>query len=382
MVAFGQRVRCMVAVAAVVLAAPSAGAFVRETTGYTTGTSLARPSGCVVFAVVDPKSPMVSWDDLVSATMGAADSWTQASGACGGGFRLEVAKAATSDSLGVEADGVNAVILRASNYCNSRTGAPTCDPLSLAVTWLYYTDSPGTADDGQLYETDIQINAEAYDWGLTPDARTMDLQSALTHELGHALGLDHNCYQSGFGLPRPVDDQGNPALNCEAVTGAVAAATMNPEGDYATTRGRMLSDDDTGGLCAIYPAGTSPSCQGALTPSGCSCAVTAAPGSAASSIAVGFLAVLVRVRRGRRRPRGTGRAALVHRDRDRRSRLRRRRRRRAPLDPLPGRATNRRGVHQGRRVRHGPRQGPIRLHVLARAAGSPAPRAPEAVLPG
>ena len=51
---------------------------------------------------VDPKSPTLSWDDLVSATTAAADSWTQASGGCGGGFRLEVAKATTSESFGAE----------------------------------------------------------------------------------------------------------------------------------------------------------------------------------------------------------------------------------------------------------------------------------------
>ena len=299
MVAFRRPLQCLVAVLTVALAAPSARSFVRETTGYTTGTPLARPTGCVVFAVIDPKSPTVSWDDLVSATTAAADSWTQASAGCGGGFRFEVAKAATSESFGAEGDGVNAVILRASNYCNSRSAAPTCDPLSLAVTWLHYTDSPGSAGDGGLYETDIEINAEAYDWGLTPDGRTMDLQSALTHELGHALGLDHNCYESGFGLPRPVDEQGNPAPNCNAATGPVAAATMYPQHDYATTRGRTLSDDDTGGVCAIYPAGTSPTCLGALAPTGCSCAVAAAPRSAASLLVVGFLVLVVSARRGR-----------------------------------------------------------------------------------
>ena len=308
--AFRRSLQGVVAAVTVALAAPSARAFVRETTGYTTGTPLARPTGCVVFAVVEPKYQMVSWDDLVSATAAAAASWTQASGGCGDGLRFEVAKA-TSDGVGVEGDGVNAVIFRASNYCNSRGAAPTCDPLSLAVTWLYDTDSPGNAGDGQLFETDIEINGEAYEWGLSPDIRTMDLQAALTHELGHALGLDHNCYESGFGLPRPLDDQGNPTVNCDVATGAVAAATMYPQTNYASTRGRTLSDDDISGVCAIYPAGTSPTCQGALEPAGCSCAVAAAPRSAASSFAFGFLAVFASAWRGRRRARRAGRAALV-----------------------------------------------------------------------
>ena len=303
--AFRRALQVMIAVVVVARAASSARAFVRETASYTSGARLARPTGCVVFAVVDPKSATVSWDDLVSATTAAADSWSQASDSCGGGFRFEVAKAATSESLGVENDGVNAVIYRASNYCNSKSAAPTCDPFSLAVTWPYVTD------DGWMYETDIEINGEAYDWGLTPGAGTKDLQSALTHELGHALGLDHNCYESGFGLPRPLDDQGNPVPNCDPATGAVAASTMYPQTDYGTIRGRTLSDDDTAGVCAIYPAGTSPTCQGALAPAGCSCAVAAEPRTAASWLAIGFVAVFVRARRGRRRARGSGRAALV-----------------------------------------------------------------------
>ena len=258
-----------------VLSASRAAAFVRETTGYASGTPLLRSGGCVVMAVADPRTPNVSRDDLLSAATAAAESWTQAAASCGGGFRFDVAAAGAD--LSVAGDGVNAVVFHTSNYCNSRGTMPSCDPLSLAITWLYFVDAPGTPDDGRLFETDIEINGEAYHWGLHGDAQAgiMDLQSMLTHELGHVLGLDHNCYEAGFGLPRPNDDQGNPAPTCEGAPSATTAATMYPVTSYGVER-RALGDDDVRGVCALYPAGPPQKCEGNLAPSG-GCTVAGSP---------------------------------------------------------------------------------------------------------
>jgi MYXO-CTERM domain-containing protein len=244
-------------------------AFVRETTSYTTGTPLGWPGGCVVLAVPDPRSTKLAWQDLMSAATAAASSWTQAAGACGGGFRFDV-QHATAGGIGIGGDGVNAVVFRTRDYCGSQTPTPRCDPLSPAVTWLYYVNKPGAPDDGDIYEVDIEINGEAYDWSLAPDTSTMDLETALVHELGHVVGLDHNCYEGGFGLPRPVDDQGAPVPPCNDAPADVTASVMYTASGNGVVR-RALSDDDARAICTLYPATTPPACQGALEPAGCSC---------------------------------------------------------------------------------------------------------------
>lgn len=245
--------------------AREARAFVRETSSYTNLTPLHWSSGCVVLAVADPQSPDLSWTDLLTATQAAADTWTRAAAGCGSGFSFVVHLARAG--LGVGRDGVNAILIHWSNYCGSRGSSPGCDPLSLAATSPHAVDHAGAADDGRIYEADVEINGEAYSWGLVPQGGEMDLQGAITHELGHVLGLDHNCYESGFGLPRPVDDQGVPVVDCAGAPTDVTAAIMYPGGDYSTER-RTLSSDDVRGICSIYPAGTPPACQGSLTPSG------------------------------------------------------------------------------------------------------------------
>jgi hypothetical protein len=285
-----------------VLSTSRAAAFVDETTGYATGTPLVRPSGCVVLAVTDPLSPDLSRDQLRSATTAAAQAWTDASAGCGGGFRFDV-QAATANP-GVAGDGVNAVIFHKSNYCGSGSAKPRCDPLSLAITWLYFVNAPGAPDDGRLYEADIEINGEAYDWDLGGDVQAgrMDLQSVLTHELGHVVGLDHNCYEAGFGLPRPTDDQGNPAPTCGDAPPAVSAAVMYPVTSYAVER-RTLGEDDVRGICALYPAGTSPTCEGNLSPSG-GCSLGGAPPTAGSTTLLASLLLTgIRARRSVRRSR-------------------------------------------------------------------------------
>src|SRR5436309_11896301 len=81
-----------------------AAAFVRETTNYATGTPLAWSTGCIQMAVGDPRSSLLSWADLTTAVTGAADTWTQGSATCGGGFRLTVADAQRG-ALSVSHDG-------------------------------------------------------------------------------------------------------------------------------------------------------------------------------------------------------------------------------------------------------------------------------------
>src|SRR3954470_22977524 len=139
---------------AILLCPLEAGAFVHEMTSWTDGKRVSWPNGCVLMAVGDPQTDLVSWDQLTEAARAAGATWTQAASSCGG-FRFEVEKA--SGTLDARADGVNAIVFRTSGYCKSGDNV-ICDPLSMAITWLHY------GIDGRLYEADIEINGEAYAW--------------------------------------------------------------------------------------------------------------------------------------------------------------------------------------------------------------------------
>ena len=76
----------------------------------------------------------------------------------------------------------------------------------------------------------------------------MDLLTVLVHELGHALGLAHNCAPEA------------PELMCGAEHAGIVMHPIYGEG------GTRLAADDVEGICALYPA---------LTPEPAGCAQAA-----------------------------------------------------------------------------------------------------------
>lgn len=124
---------------------------------------------------------------------------------------------------------------------------------------------------GEIWDADIELNS-AYNAFTTGDeGADYDLQSIVTHEIGHFIGLAHT--------PLP-------------------GATMFADYTEGTTSERTLSTDDIAGACTIYPAnrgaacdptprgGLSGVCAPASPPASGGCAVAQAePGSAPTIVA-------------------------------------------------------------------------------------------------
>jgi hypothetical protein len=116
-------------------------------------------------------------------------------------------------------------------------------PKSLVVALTTVTFDPQT---GEIFDADIELNSA--DYTIEPldappaTSDTFDLQTILTHETGHFLGLAHS--------PSP-------------------SAVMYASGDSnGSTAKRALTANDVRGICAIYPPNATRSVSTLVDPSG------------------------------------------------------------------------------------------------------------------
>jgi hypothetical protein len=128
----------------------------------------------------------------------------------------------------------------------------------MAVTTVFKNNSTG-----EIVDADMEINAVNFAWAdlvLHPElanGNTADFQNTLTHELGHVIGLAHNCYSSNDGMPRLTDNRGNLEIDCGGtdVPATVTDVTMYPVVSMYDTNRRTLSPDDEQASCDLYPSG-------------------------------------------------------------------------------------------------------------------------------
>lgn len=105
-------------------------------------------------------------------------------------------------------------------YPNNDTG--TLFSNALALTTLSYNFKTG-----EIYDADVELNSHEVEFSIGDEAVRVDLESILTHEAGHFLGLDHS-FEPG--------------------------ATMTSGYFDGTVEHRTLDADDVAGICAAYPA--------------------------------------------------------------------------------------------------------------------------------
>lgn len=206
--------------------------------------------------------------DLRGAAQAAVASWSHSSIACTG-VALSLAREATEDQT-AGFDGINRIIMRTGAWCRDPVAMTHChDPSVLALTTIFSRSRPGAADDGEMMEADIEVNAVAgMQWGIVPTgsysardyANTYDLPSVLTHETGHFIGLAHSCLVPN--APLLVDDRGVAIPSCSAIPAAeeslIADATMYPFMDPANITLRSLTPDDARAACEMYPTWSVP----------------------------------------------------------------------------------------------------------------------------
>ncbi len=118
--------------------------------------------------------------------------------------------------------------------------------LYLDQTWALTPGAVGetviaVGGDGYMHDTDIHLNAAAYRFGTasgpSAPAGQVDLESVLTHELGHALGLGHSLSP-----------------------GATMEAAYPPGASW-----RSLEADDVAGAQSLYPGPGAVGCDVART---------------------------------------------------------------------------------------------------------------------
>jgi matrixin len=282
-----------VALAALVLVVPRASAFCLGRTCdpskeecetddedcVTSGVPLHWTSSCVTFDVQLDASPRSGIDAATTATVveRAFGAWLAAD--CGDG------------PPAIEIGTYGVVECHESRF--NQAGRNANIVMFRDVTWPY----PGAADTfgmtmlrynkhtGELWDADVEINSAEFNLTAVDDGDRVDLQSILTHELGHFLGLAH---------PGPdyVD------------------ATMSPRWDGTGTTLRTLDEDDVAGICTLYPPGRaagssceplngfSGECFVAVPPPPEGCASIARPGSTGAGLpAVAALMALAYWRR-------------------------------------------------------------------------------------
>lgn len=227
------RIRWMLmAVSLVILQASQVSAFCRSRTCkpnlesctqegscITSGEEFFRPGSCVSFSVQEDGSVKhgISAQAVEQIVTDAFDRWLSVD--CGGnrGPMIEVQNLGSVEcaeqQYSCDHGNANIILFRDDEWPHDRAAFALSTVTHLAT--------------GEIYDADVEVNGTmAEDLVIGRTARGIDLESVLTHELGHFLGLGHS---------------------------DVRDAVMRPRYDPSEDDLRLLHSDDIQGICAVYP---------------------------------------------------------------------------------------------------------------------------------
>jgi MYXO-CTERM domain-containing protein len=250
--------------------ARDAGAYVRYQTSAGAGFSLMPTCLPVPITVYPGTYTEMTVAEVTTAVTGAAAAWSAEANPCTFiEFGVTVQSGPAPRALN---DGRKNVIFRDTSWC-ALDASGACDlngafydPTTLALTTEFVSTSTG-----KIVDADIEVNAFHFrfaDVVAHPElADRHDLQNVLAREFGHVLGLDYACFFPASGAPRPNDNTGQPIPDCATASASVMALTMFPQDNPGDVDKRTLEPDDRAGVCAIYPAASTPCPAGAA----CTC---------------------------------------------------------------------------------------------------------------
>ena len=282
------RIILVAVVAAAHLLATGAGtarAYVRYRTEA--GQPFAWPRTCLgIIAYPGSLADMLPAGQVVAATTAAVGAWSRGQVA---GTALDIQMAAANGAAPAAAyDGQSSLMFRSDRWCKATDAPGICsyEPSALALTTMFARSSTG-----EILDADIEVNATLFMWsdlevGTQASAGLQDLQNALTHEVGHFIGLDHPCLLPGAAAAtgRPLDNLGNLAPDCDAAPAAIVESTMFPSAMPGDLSKRTLAADDELAAREIYPAPAGapaicdpPAPKPADPPDGCTVGGAAAP---------------------------------------------------------------------------------------------------------
>jgi MYXO-CTERM domain-containing protein len=261
------------------------------------------PESCVpMVAYPNDLVAMMPIDEILGALDASAVAWSAGGNPC---TYLQITVARSADEVPrAKIDGTNNIIFRTTSWCK-QTDTGACDPLAVPYepSALALTSVSASVTSGIIRDVDMEVNAFGFRWAdlvTHPELRGMsihDLQNAVTHEMGHVIGLDHTCF---LNPPPLIDDMGQPTPECVFASPDVMATTMFPSANPGDLEKRTLAADDMRGLCETYPAAQDPRTCGDSMDDGCSCGAAGTPASAASSMVM-VAAALAALRARRRR---------------------------------------------------------------------------------
>lgn len=284
-----------------------ADAYVRTTTR--SGAALRWRGDCLGLVVhAGNPPPNLTPEVFLNAARAAAAAWSRPGVSCT--ELVLVVEGSDAAAANASHDRVNNVTFRRGRWCREPRdpSEPCYDASALAITTVTAQER-----DGVILDADIEVNAVNFTWDdiVARGSRgAQDIQNTLTHEFGHFIGLDHNCYGGGD-QPRPRDHDGQPVPDCTTAPPEVKRATMYAAVIRGDTTRRMLSEDDLRAVCDIYPAtGAGAACEpGAIPPpvagpgdgGGCDCALSAGRRPAPLAVPLALLLGLAALRAWRRR---------------------------------------------------------------------------------
>jgi hypothetical protein len=276
------------------------------------GAAVRWPNRCIVMqpdARADAADDAIDPDTIDTTLARAVQNWNSRLMTCS---YMVLGQVPATRALEPVSDGRPSVVFRTDFW--GRDGM-AYDQAAIGVTTVWFANRPGDPADGQISDADIELNAINFTLTIDPtnavarpNTMVADLENALTHELGHVLGLAHTCWDHKTMLP-PVDNTGAAIPDCSSqnLPMTITQSTMFPYAGPKAINMRIVDDDTLAGICMGYPNNTEPlpACYGLIDGPGCA-VPRAVPHSVPSlralvmAVAVGLVAWLVRRRRRRR----------------------------------------------------------------------------------